>query len=183
NNTYGSLGSNTGRFSAGGQETPTSFAVETIYNDKRYVARYYIKPRQVRLVGRVATEGRPQQGVDGVVLDFYALIPDGSQNPPELYVGSVKTAHDGSFRASIPSGTVRFAVKNNSIPSNYFHSILVPGPGGDYLRFDTEDPSCKPPVPANLPEVGLRDVSSRPYLLTPKPNDDAPKPDPDPCYY
>jgi plastocyanin len=105
-------------------------------------------------------------------------------NTAIVKVGSVTTAFDGSFRASVPNSATRYQIVSSTLGNRYFNTVKAPGPDGTtYLRFDTESESCLPPMPANLPQIGQRDVSSTPLQLLPV-KAGATKPDASaPCYY
>jgi hypothetical protein len=206
---FGTLGENSGAFAAGSQETPPDLnaAIQASWEGRTFTSPWAIRPRQVRLIGRVTDESAPGTGVDGVRIVFLAPRPPNAADPDApaglVEVGSVLSGADGTFRASVPGTTTNFTIDEATLPTRFYRSFLAniayPAAIGDvvtpdYNRFDVGG-TCLAPVPGGLPAVGFVDMSkqmadgdegpvsvSTSIQLTPKSSGPL-KPDPDPCYY
>lgn len=148
----GSVAVNSGLFTAGAQQTTSTEAVTAYVNGVTYGTNYGIKPRQVRLIGKVL--GEDATAIMGVTVDFYAPQDPNDATSPLQLIGQVKTAYDGSFRASVPTYTnVTLQLENATVPAKYWRSFTYNG-----VRYDTGTTLCTAPVPASLLQVGERNM-------------------------
>jgi len=131
---YGNIGSNSGLFLAGSNVNQTDQFVFAFVGPQRFEIQYSIRPRQVRLLGKVLDEvsGKP---VPNVTLFFFDNF--------NTLVGTVNSSFDGSFRASVPDNTMTFSPTVESIPVNYYQSFLFAG-----LRYTVGFPQCKASLPS-----------------------------------
>lgn len=142
--TYGTLAGNSGLYSAGVLETPSNISIRAIYNGNYYSSEYAIKPQQIRLSGKVASESTGT-GLDGVVIDFY--------NDSSNLVGTVTTGYNGTFRASIASSANYYMLRSETIPTNFYRSFLSTKSGTE-LRYDSGQTDCLAPLPNKSLEIG-----------------------------
>jgi hypothetical protein len=161
--TFGQIGTNSGLFTASNRVTQKTQFIFATYAGHRYEAPYEIKTRQVRLIGKVVEEisGKP---IGGIELFFF--------DSTNTLVGSVESAFDGSFRASVPLNTTKFSVTVESVPSNFYQSFMF-----ETLRYTVGVPACKAPLPT-FTVVGPYELGS-PVKLTVR--TEAPNPDPTGC--
>jgi hypothetical protein len=129
---YGSLASNTGVFLGSNQTTTTDQTIRATFNGVEYQTQFALRPRQARVIGKVDINGSAP--IDGVVIRFY--------DPSGLVVGSVTTAIDGSFRATVPQGAASFTVAANSLPANLYRVFTYEG-----NVYEPSNPGCKAPLP------------------------------------
>jgi hypothetical protein len=157
---FADLGSNSGSFVAGDNTTQTSQFVFADYKGTRYQAAYAVKPRQVRLIGKVLLEegDKPLAGIDLFFFDNFNQL-----------VGVVRTGYDGVFRASVPTNTVLVSPTVESIPNEYYQSFLFEG-----LRYSVGFPQCKAPLQPL--EIGTVQLDSPIYLKTRVEGQDTPSP-------
>jgi len=129
---YGNIGSNSGLFLAGSAVNQTDQFVFALHDGTRYEVKYNVKPRQVRLLGKVVDEnGSP---VPGVQLNLF--------NSFNSLVGQVASSFDGSFRASVPLNTQKFTPTVDSIPTNLYQSFSYDG-----LRYTVGFTQCRAQLP------------------------------------
>jgi hypothetical protein len=130
---YGLLG-NSGIFNA--SDIPTGEAVVTVsaeYQGARYTTRMQVRQRQVRVIGRVLSEDENNTPLQGITVEFF----DGTG----LLVGTVRSAYDGSFRASVPLSTRSMTVNSQLLPNDFYRSYVTGG-----LRYDAGEVGCRTPV-------------------------------------
>jgi hypothetical protein len=130
---YGNLGSNTGLYITDNAPTNSTQYVFAQRGEQRYQEQVQIRPRQVRLIGQMVSEGS-ERPVWNVQLAFYDNF--GTR------VASIRTAVDGTFRASIPTNTVSFTVIPETVPAGFYQSFTFNG-----LRYDAGRPGCRAPLP------------------------------------
>ncbi|AIE86457.1 hypothetical protein [Fimbriimonas ginsengisoli] len=156
--TFGVIASNTGTFNASNQATNVSQTVRAQYNGVEYQTQYAVKERQARIVGSVKLDGGNAPA--NVILQFY--------NVDGLVVGTVNTATNGTYRASVPQGAVSFTVVGNSVPDSVYRVFTYEG-----LVFEDSNPGCKAPLPAlSIGTQQLSDIT----LTTRVPGDAGPTP-------
>jgi hypothetical protein len=161
---FGQIGNNSGLFVAPNRVTFDNQFVYATYRNTRYQIRYAVLPRQVRLIGQVATEGNGNP-VKGVKLFFFDQF--------NAQVGEVESSYDGSFRASVPLSAVKFAPTVDSLPANYYQTFLFKG-----LRYTVGVAACKAPLPT-LDIVGAFILEDE--ILLKVRQDGVPTPDPTGC--
>jgi hypothetical protein len=95
--------------------------------------QYEVRPSQARVRGRVvdATSGL---GIDNIQVRFY--------NDAGTVVGSVRTAFDGTFLASVPLAATRFHLDPQTVPNAYYNSYSFAG-----LRYAPTIGTCTAPLP------------------------------------
>jgi hypothetical protein len=145
NGRFGNIGSNSGLFLAGSNVNQTDQFIFGFADGVRYEAKYNIKPRQVRLIGKVLDEdtGMPVLNQNHVGVDIFFFDNFGT------LVGQATSSYDGTFRASVPTNTVKFTPTVGSVPVTpieYYQSFLYQG-----LRYTIGYAQCKAPLPALVP--------------------------------
>lgn len=140
--TFGVISGNTGLYTASSRQSPFAQTVTARYNGIDYSTNYQVKPRQARIIGSVLNRVT-KLPIQGVSLYFYDVNG--------VFVGSVTTAFDGSFRASVPTNVARFQVVNDSLPLDVFR----------LMKFDS-DISVVTTAPAYLSN---RDASGAPIAV------------------
>jgi len=148
--TYGNLGSNSGVFTASDQTTTTDQVIQASYNGITYSAKYDIRQRQARLLGQ-ALYGTTNTPVAGSVLDFY--------DPNGAVVGTVTTASDGTFRASVPQNSAAFSIDPHTLPTTAYGVFSIDG-----LVYAAGSPDCRAPLPGLV--VGTQSFDQPVYLTT-----------------
>jgi hypothetical protein len=130
---FGRLANDSGLFTARDRETVQPLTVAIEHGGQIYSAHYEIKPRQIRLIGRVVDEANPAQGIRGVQVIFYG--EDGRR------VGEVISSFDGWWRASVPVDVDTLQVNGDTIPASHYRSFRFAGP-----RYDAGS-LCRAPLP------------------------------------
>lgn len=143
-NRYGNLAGNTGLFIAGERETPDRLIIAASYNGTEYTAYYRIKPREVRLLGRVVNTADPTQGLYGIVLEFY--------DQDNIKIGETRTAINGTFRASIPPVPITMSIMRESLAGSGFGQAFI----YDGFLYQAGQQNCRVAVPVF--ETGTRQL-------------------------
>ncbi|MGV3614813.1 MAG: hypothetical protein ACO1SV_05690 [Fimbriimonas sp.] len=124
---------NSGLYLASNVPTQEPIAVSAVDDmGSRYSAEYEVKERQIRVVGSVVSE-TTQAPVPNVTVEFY--------DENGLLVSSVKTAYDGSFRASTPISTVSMSVNSQLLSNDFYRSYVTGG-----FRYNAGDVDCRTPI-------------------------------------
>lgn len=142
-NVYGTLGTNTGSYDTTSLATPSTkpLTVRAYVNDVLIdSATVVVNSRQVRLLGNLVRSDNGQPVV-GVHLLFVTATG--------LPAGSVTTAHDGTFRASVSPSATSFTVDPTSLPfgssSDQQYYLVFGYNGANYAAGDAD---CRAPVSA-----------------------------------
>lgn len=117
-----------------------------------YTANYQIKPRQIRLRGKVLAQGTGNP-VYNATIDFYAPRNPSDTSTSQVIIATVRSSYDGTFRVSIPAfnddvdtaqeanaaAQIRFTVRATNLPDGYFRSFRFNG-----LQYDAGSNVCRP---------------------------------------
>lgn len=147
---YGRLAVDSGLYDISSTESPTRQIINASYEGRSYSAFYSIRPRQVRLLGRLVN-GSTGNPVAGVEIRFYGpqdvALPDG----PQLLLATVRTSFDGTFRASVPTTATRFAITTTSIGTSFARQY-----GYKSTLYQTGRDDCRPAITGVDLSVGTR---------------------------
>lgn len=144
NGTFGQIGVNSGLFIASNRTTQATQFVFAQLGGTRYEVAYNILPRQVRLIGKCLDEdtGQPVVNEDASSPDYKKGVELFFFDDFNSLVGQVRSAVDGSFRASVPTNATKFAATVASMPTNYFQTFMF-----NSLRYTIGVPACKATLP------------------------------------
>lgn len=146
--TYGNLG-NSGLYTASDISTISSVGVWATYNNQTYSSTYQLKEQRLRYIGKVVLETGAV--AKGVKVNFY--------DSNGLSTGTVVSAYDGTFRASLASTTVAFSIDPHSETQGRNNFSF----GG--TTYIAGDPTARPSL--TLASTGTLDTRSTPITLVP----------------
>jgi len=151
----GNLAGNSGTFQASNNATSAPVSIYANYNGKSYSGLFQTHTRQARLDGNVTTAaGNPVPGADVLFYDQNGLL-----------VGSVFSAADGTFRASIPIGAQTFTIDPHFLTTG-FYGVFQYVPSTTTVTYAAGDADCRAPLPQPL-SVGTQPLpGGTPFTIT-----------------
>lgn len=143
--------SSVARLSSGGLLTAvaassTTYTIEVVYGGTTYTSGVSVSAAGAVITGVVRN---PSDGINEAIVDFY--------NKSGIRVGRAYTSRDGSFRASVPSTTLKFSIDMSlADPGNYYYYPQFTYGSNVYL----EGTTCLTPLPSPLTSGGVTNLPS-----------------------